>query len=100
MIPAYVPIENEGMSIISALFFAFGGAAFFMFGGWVVKRLDKHDDSIQDTNIKITRIEGSIETTKVIVQRIDDSMSEIGKQNIYLTKYILNNTKGVKQDAD
>ena len=91
MIPSYVPIENTGMSVISALFFTFGGASMMLFGSWVVKRLDKNDTAIQDTNIKLTRIEGNVDTTKEIVQRIENSMSELGRTNAKVIEHLLRN---------
>jgi hypothetical protein len=34
-------------------------------------------------------MDGKITTTQMIVQRIDDSMTELGKTNQYLIKHIL-----------
>ena len=86
------------MSFISALFFTIGGVGITIFGNWIVKRLDKHDDTlsdhktaINDTNIKLTRIEGNVDTTKEIVQRIENSMSEFGKANTKLIEHVLRN---------
>ena len=99
--PNWIPIEDTGMSIISALFFFFGGSSVAVFGGIVLKRLDKHDDVLDDhkeaingTNIKLTRIEGNVDTTMQIVQRMETNVSEMGKTYAGFIERLLDNKNG------
>jgi len=94
--PSFTPFSDDGMSIITAMFLFFASIICGMFAKWVIDKnmnqdvlIKDHSEKIQDTNLRLTRIEGNVDTTKTIVQRIDDSMTELGKTNQYLIKHIL-----------
>lgn len=94
MMPSWIPIEDSGMSIITAIFIFFGGSAATVFGGFVWKRLDKHDMAINETKIELTVIKGDVKTTKEIVQRMETNVSEMGKTYAGFIERLLDNKNG------
>lgn len=110
------PIEYSGMSIITAIFFVFIG-----FGAWVVlqqikDRFNKQDGKIEehdrfvdeikkeftdyrdeikseftDNRVQYTEMKGSIKQTQYVVDKIDNSLSDIVKTNNKVLESFLKN---------
>lgn len=89
------PIEYSGMSVITAIFFIFIGL-----GSWVVlqqirDRFNKQDGKIKehdvfveeikqefsDNRVQCAEMKGSIKQTQYVVDKIDQSLSDIVKTN-------------------
>jgi hypothetical protein len=90
-----IPIENCGMSVITGIILFFAGVGSVIVIKWIVGRLDKHDEKLEehenvfdeirhdfaDGRVQFTELKGSIKQTEIIVARIDKSLSDIAKTN-------------------
>ena len=94
MMPSWIPIEDSGMSIITAIILFCGGSAATVFSGVVWKRLDKHDVAINETKLELTVIKGDVKTTKEIVERMETNISEMGKTYAGFVERLLDNKHG------
>lgn len=104
----FIPVEKEGMSVITALIFFFASLGALALINWVKDRLNTHDeilekhdktfeqvkDELIKNRIQYTKMEGTIEKTQIIVDRIDKSLSDIARTN---TKVIENYLSKGKQ---
>lgn len=91
----FVPIENEGMSVISATVFFFSGVIAILILNWTINkfkeqdnRIAKHDNCVDelrndlaDGRVQFEKVKGSIEQTQIVVDRIDQSLSDIARTN-------------------
>ena len=93
-----IPIEYSGMSIITVIVLFFGtvGGGFVL--KWICERFDKQDEKIAehdrfvddvranlaDNRVQFAEMNGAIQQTRMIVDRIDKSVSDIAKTNIKL----------------
>jgi septal ring factor EnvC (AmiA/AmiB activator) len=90
-----IPIEEEGISVITCIIFFFAGVSSIAVLKWIISRLDKHDERLDchekvfdevrhdfaDGRVQFTEIKGSVKQTQTIVDRIDKSLSDIAKTN-------------------
>lgn len=89
------PIEYSGMSVITAIFFVFIGL-----GSWAVlqqiskrfnlqdEKIEEHDKFVEDmkqefsdNRVQCAEMKGSIKQTQYVVDKIDQSLSDIVKTN-------------------
>jgi len=96
----FIPIENEGMSVITLLVLAFAGMGSLAILRWLIQRLDDHDTSFKAVAIELSNgrvqfaeLKGSIRETKMIVDRIDASLSDIARTNTKVIESYLNNDR-------
>ena len=93
-----LPIENNGMSVITVILF-FGAGVFFMaILKWIIMQFDlnnirfkehdikfkEHDECVQEMRnelangrVQFAELKGSIQNTENIVSRIEKSVSEL-----------------------
>ena len=90
-----VPIEYEGMSIITALVLFFMGVGFMAVLKWIRERLAVQDEKLEehdkfvddirsefaDNRVQCAEMKGSIKQTQMVVDRIDRSLENIAKTN-------------------
>ena len=90
-----IPIEYSGMSIITAIVFFFSAFGFGVVIKWMCDRFDKQDEKIADhdkfvedvkedladNRVQYAEMNGAIQQTRMIVDRIDKSVLEIAKTN-------------------
>lgn len=95
LFPEFLPIINEGMSVITAIVLFFAGIGSIVVLKWIIDRLNKHDERLEchenvfndvrgdfaDGRVQFTEMKGSIKQTQIIVDRIDKSLSDIAKTN-------------------
>ena len=81
-----IPIEQQPMSIYTAIVLLFGWVGWMVVGRWAINRVDLHDKRI--TTLEINSIE-----TNVLVKRIDKNMdtvlSEAQQTNADVIKHLL-----------
>jgi len=94
--PSFTPFSDDGMSIITAIFLFFSSIICCMFATWVYDKnkkqdflIDDHAEKIHTMGIKLTEISGDTKTTREILQRMDSSISDLGRANRDLTTSIL-----------
>lgn len=89
-----IPVENEGMSVITLIVFAFGGIGIITVMKWINIRfkeqdmkLKEHDDCVDelraglsDGRVQFARLEGTIKNTENIVYRIEQVLSDFTKK--------------------
>lgn len=93
-----IPIEYSGMSIITVIVLSLCT----LFGGfvmkWICERFDKQDvkiaehdrfvedvrEDLADNRVQFAEMNGAIQQTRMIVDRIDKSVSDIAKTNLKL----------------
>ena len=90
-----VPIEYEGMSIITVLVLFFMGVGFMAVLNWIRERfavqderLEEHDRFVNDirgefadNRVQCAEMKGTIKQTQTIVNRIDRSLERITETN-------------------
>ena len=90
-----VPVEYEGMSVITMIVFFFVGVGTMAILKWTRERFETQDDRLEehdkfvrdirgafaDNRVQCAEMKGSIEKTQTIVDRIDHSLSDIVKTN-------------------
>lgn len=87
LLPDFMPIQNDGMSVITAI------VLFFLISGGIYlarefsKSLNKHDDSINDLKVDIAEMKGDVKETRSGMNRVEKSISEMQKtyQAVLLT---------------
>ncbi len=91
----FIPIENEGMSVVSALVLFFSGIGSWVIMKWIIEKFNYHDKvltahekmfdevtrELNNSKIQFTEMKGDIKQTRMIVDRIDKSLSDIAKTN-------------------
>lgn len=102
-----IPIEYSGMSIITVIVFFFCAVGGGMVLKWICERFDKQDerisehdrfveevkDDLADNRVQFAEMNGVIQQTRMIVDRIDKSVSDIAKTNIKLLEALYKNNK-------
>ena len=90
-----LPIENSGMSVITAMVFFFSSIGLMAVLQWLKERFRLQDEKIEehdkfvdeikkefsDNRVQYTELKGSIQRTQMVVDRIDSSLSDIVKTN-------------------
>lgn len=90
-----IPIEYSGMSIITVIVFFFSAVGFGAVLKWICERFDKQDerisehdkfvedvkDDLADNRVQFAEMNGVIQQTRVIVDGIDKSVSDIKTTN-------------------
>ena len=93
-----IPIEYSGMSIITVIVFFFSAIGFGAVLKWICERFDKQDkrisehdtfveevkEDLADNRVQYAEMNGAIQQTRMIVDRIDKSVSDIAETNIKL----------------
>ena len=82
-----IPIEQEPMSIYTAIALFFGWIGWMTVGRWIINRVDDHCK-------RITTLESNSAETNTIMKRIDKNMdtvlSKSQELNADVIKYVLN----------
>lgn len=106
-----VPLENEGMSVITAIFFLFAGAGIAVLVKYLTSRLDdqdirinNHDSCVDELRgelaagrVQFAEVKGTISQTQIVVDRIDSSLSDIAKTNARVIEVFLDSVgKGLR----
>ena len=88
LLPDFVPIENAGMSVITAivLFFLITGGIYFVKefsknGRERDKRLNNHSDIITEIKIDIADMKGDVKETRSVMDRFESSITDMLKAN-------------------
>ena len=88
LLPDFVPIENAGMSIITALVFFF----LIVCGLYFIrefnkhesdqdKQLDSHVNIINEIKVDIAVMKGDVKETRSVMDRFDSSITDMLKAN-------------------
>ena len=87
LLPDFIPIENDGMSVITAivLFFLITGGVYL--AREFAKSLNRHDKSITNLKVDIAEMKGDVKETRSIMTRIESGITEMQKtyQAVLLT---------------
>lgn len=88
LLPDFMPIENNGMSVITAiiLFFLIAGALHFVTdfrksGREQDKSLHIHNESINEIKINIATMQGDVRETKTVMDRMESGITDMLKAN-------------------
>ena len=94
LLPDFMPIENDGMSVITAivLFFLIVGGLYFIkefskSGREQDKNLNEHRGLINELKVDIAEMKGDVKETRSVMKRIETGISEMQKtyQAVLLT---------------
>ena len=98
-----LPIEEEGISVLSLFIFAFAGIGAAVVLKWVTERFEKQDErfkaqdekfthhdqcveeirkELSDGRVQFAKMDGTLSQIRMIVDRIDASSSDIAKTNM------------------
>ena len=88
LLPDFMPIENDGMSVITAivLFFLIIGAVYFVkefskIGRAQDNRLNEHSGLINEIKIDIADMRGDVKETRSGMNRMESNVTEMLKAN-------------------
>ena len=100
-----LPIENSGMSVITAMVFFFSSIGLMAVLQWLKERFRLQDEKIEehdkfvdeikqefsDNRVQYTELKGSIKQTQYVVDKIDKSLADIVKTNNKVLESFLKN---------
>lgn len=109
-LPEFIPIEYEGMSVITGIILSFAAVGVIAILKWVTDKFQEQDAKIKDVDVRVdhhdtcvdeirkemsdgrvqsAEIKGTIQETKTVVERIDGSITEITKTNMDVLKSLI-----------
>lgn len=89
LFPEFLPIINEGMSVITAICLFFLSSGMIVMFTFLFSRCKSHDEVLTDIWEDLTIMKVDIAETTVVVERIESSLSELGTANKEIIKILL-----------
>ena len=89
LLPDFIPLSNDGMSVITAICLFFLTSGFLFLLKQIIRKTNDHDKIIEGIKMDLTEMKIDIAETSVIVKGIDRSLSEISNANKQITQILL-----------
>jgi len=80
-VPDFLPIEMQGMSVITAICLCFLVVGEMILFKWMYDMYTKHDTAIEDIKMDLNDMKVDVAETKVMVKSIGKSLDNISNTN-------------------